>query len=320
MKAAPAVSICFIITFLNTPVWAQFSEVLYQTLTISFGDSPKEPSAQHLEKLQKQFNLTEIDILKLQHLSEHDDTVFQKDTWAAFSQVTQLTVSSCKMETLPERALEGLQRLRNLQITDSHLKEVPADLLHYTPNLHTLQLSNTKLSELPDSVFENVSAIYNLDLHSNSLSELEWLRPLSTVVELLLSENKIAILKENIFDRMRDYLISLDLSVNNIVHVDVHVFDKLRRMIYLKLSKAFGAQVTSLQATMFAQMIQLEELALDGNYLEHLPADIFQHNPSLKKLQLNNNKLTFLSDAIFEKNTKLQFLYLNDNQLTSLSG
>jgi Leucine-rich repeat (LRR) protein len=69
----------------------------------------------------------------------------------------------------------------------------------------------------------------------------------------------------------------------------------------------------------FSNLIELEELHLNQNYLEKLPDGLFLHINTLKKLFLFSNNLEYLGSNTFEGLVNLSALLINNNLLRSFS-
>ncbi|KAK7573825.1 hypothetical protein V9T40_011016 [Parthenolecanium corni] len=310
---------------LDSCAWAQFISVPRQKLTITFDSSIPESQSingtQYVDHLKQKFNLTQIRFLDLLHLQKKDADLFENSGLSAFSELTDLTISSSNIDALPEQALKGLGKLKQLNISSSGLQEIPADLVHHTPALQELILSQNKFTKLPAYMFQNISSLFNLDLHSNQLVSLHrniFFR-LKTLYLLFLNNNSLTSLDEDVFHDLGSRLTILDLSFNQISSVGDQIFAELKKLNSLLLVQAFSARVNTLPSKIFSQLANLEVIKLDRNNLEYLPEDIFQQNPKLETLSLAHNKLLFLRNTTFQNNTKLQSLYLNDNKLLFLN-
>lgn len=79
--------------------------------------------------------------------------------------------------------------------------------------------------------------------------------------------------------------------------------------------------MTTLSASTFSTLTQLESLWITDCGLSSLPKLLFCYNSSLKNLHLSGNRLTNSDiEAAFENLDSLRQLWLNDNRLDSLRG
>jgi hypothetical protein len=69
----------------------------------------------------------------------------------------------------------------------------------------------------------------------------------------------------------------------------------------------------------FSNLIKLEELHLNQNYLENLPDGLFLHINMLKKLFLFSNNLEYLGSNTLKGLVNLSALLINNNLLRSFS-
>jgi Leucine-rich repeat (LRR) protein len=107
----------------------------------------------------------------------------------------------------------------------------------------------------------------------------------------------------------------LDLSRNELTHLDKNIFKNLTQLQKLSLDKN---NLTNLDKELFSNNIQLQTLSLWENNLTHLDKDLFKYNTQLQYLYLDRNNLTHLDKDLFKYNTQLQTLSLWENNLTNL--
>jgi Leucine-rich repeat (LRR) protein len=114
-----------------------------------------------------------------------------------------------------------------------------------------------------------------------------------------------------------DTVKSLDLSNNNLTHLDKNIFNNITNLqeLYLGYNK-----LTYLDKDIFKNLTNLQDLYLYHNNLTHLDKDIFKHLTSLLILNLGYNELTYLDKNIFKHFIHLQYLDLSDNNISSLDN
>jgi hypothetical protein len=87
---------------------------------------------------------------------------------------------------------------------------------------------------------------------------------------------------------LKENLVTLDLSSNNITTIKKHDFSKLRQLKTINLSYN---KIQALHEDSFQRVILLEELNLSYNRIVRLPPNIFRSNRNLKTLYLKKNLL-----------------------------
>ncbi|XP_060776656.1 trophoblast glycoprotein-like [Neoarius graeffei] len=167
----------------------------------------------------------------------------------------------------------------------------------------------------------------------------------ATTTTLLVTGNEISQLTEDSFPVRLDYLTYLNLSENQIEHVDPGVFTNLPRLRLLDLSDnrilrfSSGAfpennvlQVLNLTRSLynfsFADAVynlskcalpKLSVLRLASNDLVVLPDDMFASLSNLTTLDLRNNSIVSIKNVTF-RNQALVSLDLRNNALKELSN
>lgn len=157
-----------------------------------------------------------------------------------------------------------------------------------------VDFSNNSIQSIDPSAFEGVAQLKKLNLSRNHLSELElqWFSISSLEI--------------------------LDLSHNNLTHLNEHAFDELVNLKHLDLSHN---PIGNLEIGTFAYLTQLEILILKHTNISSIQLGTFSHQLKLISLDLSENQLKVLDFELFLPILHdLQSFYLNQNQLTDLNG
>jgi Leucine-rich repeat (LRR) protein len=174
--------------------------------------------------------------------------------------------SNNKITTIEEKFFLNFRALRELQISNNKLNDIGFTL---SPTLEILTASNNSIQRWPD----------------NNLVQLQHLKDIHFDHNLLKSMNC-----SSDINSMFDSLEKLDLSFNEIEHIDICVFQR---------------------------MPSLYELNVSSNKLNTLTNGLFNSNVQLQRLDLSNNMLRSIPNGIFEKVPNLAFLRLSGNQLVT---
>ena len=216
----------------------------------------------------------------------------------------------------------------------------------FTPltQLRDINFAYNFLQNLNESSFMNLS-LYFLNLNANLLSDLNFLfscNSRTTLRELYLVNNNIAVLKNEVFNMesleelyLTENIIStihpdafdasqltiLDLSSNRIEMLSRDVFNELPRLEVLNLA---NNQLTGVQSSLISQNLYLNWLSLANNKIFTLPTTFFngKSRDTLERVYLNGNAIRTLSTDMFIKHGLLNvdLLDLSSNPITVIEN
>jgi protein phosphatase 1 regulatory subunit 7 len=210
-------------------------------------------------------------------------------------------------------------------------------LFYCAARFQTLDLTNLRATKLPD--LSSLHQLQKLTFRQNWLTNFSCLPPAEGgggcphLTELDLYENKLASLADC---RFPPDLVTLDLSFNELKHIDAHLASlKHLRELYLvsnRLKKMEGfSTLTRLRllelgsnnlraidgAELAAVAGTLEELWLGRNKITTIEG--LEQLTKLKKLSIQSNRITTIGEGL-AKCTNLRELYLSHNGLTGAPG
>lgn len=132
-----------------------------------------------------------------------------------------------------------------------------------------------------------------------------------------LSRNKVSELKPRWLSIKTDIL-TLDLSRNDLKHLDEHAFDEFISLKHLNLS---NNPIGNLEIGIFAYLTQLEILSLKRTELTSIQMGAFLQQHKLVSLDLSENHLKTVDfELLWPIFYDLRSFYLNQNELTDLTG
>lgn len=224
---------------------------------------------------------------------ENVDVVLAAEAFRELVNLERLVISGA-VDSFPDGAFAGLDRLDTLILNVNRASKLPLDTFRGLRNLRDLTMrGNKSLTTLEPSVFSALENLERLDLGQNALQTL----PLG------------------VFDGLAN-LEHLALFDNRLRELKVGLFDGLGALDYLWLSDNLLAD---LDPGVFRDLPELEIINLTGNRLEKLGPGVFDGLDNLTSLNLKNNRLGKLEEGIFEHCCRtLNNLYLDYNELTSL--
>lgn len=107
----------------------------------------------------------------------------------------------------------------------------------------------------------------------------------------------------------------IDLTGNNIKHIDPYTFQKNKNLTTLILS---DNKVHITKRHPLIRHSHLTQLYLSKNKIKHLRIVTFHGLPELTTLYLDGNRLVSINPKVFASLKKLNFLHLGNNQLKKL--
>ncbi|CRK92032.1 CLUMA_CG005612, isoform A [Clunio marinus] len=293
-----------------------------------------------------------LDSCKLLKLSEH--------SFDGMNSLKKLTISTKNIEWGPQQSLEmqpltmsGLNKLVNLEITDSNVRVIPdgfycpltsLQVLNLTRNrirstenigfslpttvecggsslqeLTALDLSNNELQIIPENwAVSKLRRLQHLYLQHNNISELnsETLAGLNSLKTLNLSYNHLEQLPDGLFYGSRE-LREIHLQNNELFQLPRSLFHRLEQLLILNLSRN---QLTShhINNGTFAGLIRLIILDLSHNAITRIDTQTFKELYFLQILDLRNNSIGYIDDNAFEPLYNLHTLNLAENRLHTL--
>ena len=162
--------------------------------------------------------------------------------------------------------------------------------------------------------------LYSLDIMNtqNTLEDFMGdINSFSNLKELVLSNNKISIIRTRQFDKLTS-LTKLDLSYNEIFYFEVNAFEGygLNNLLELNLSHNVLFEI---EDGTFDGLPKLESLDLSYNKIKRIRSKVFTSLLNIKSLLLNNNRIKTIEDSSFLNLDKLEELLLNDNRIYILN-
>lgn len=218
------------------------------------------------------------DMINLKHLrikNNHFITL-PSNLFSLNYQLTALDLSSNRnLTSLPVNLLQGLDKLRELTISDCGMSTFTQDsarFFQYASNLEIIDLQNNRLTNLTQS---------HLFAFNSKLKQLD------------LSHNRIRHIDADIFTDQTSGLLHLNLYSNEIESIPEGFLKHFRNLKTLNLG---GNNLKTINNSFLFGLSNLEILDLSRNQLISVNSDAsrtpFGIGSSLKKINLSNNNLT----------------------------
>lgn len=160
------------------------------------------------------------------------------------------------------------------------------------------------------TLFALISVYFRNSFVGNDFSSLN----ISRLTRALDLRNTAVRIHNKTFEKL-SYIGKLDLSYNNIAHIDDNTFAVCRNLRSLNL--AFN-RLRELTPLAFIGLINLEKLILTGNHISSIWPMAFQDLPRLPLLELQNNKFGILHKGVFTGLVRLKTLDLSNSSINTL--
>lgn len=204
-------------------------------------------------------------------------------------QLRTLFATNNKLQYLPDHLFCSENgSLHTLQLGYNHLRQIPSMPRRKLP-LQELFLQSNLLDELPEHFFYACENLILLNISSNNLSSLPKIEGRNSQIEKLYSTN----------NRLTD-----------------KVLESLMWLTHLRTLHIGYNRLTSLPENCVSNWLDLEELILSGNKLQHLP-DNLANLGQLRVLRVHSNKLQ--SAPPLSRTITLRVLDLAHNQLDRIN-
>ena len=230
------------------------------------------------------------------------DTKFTLAFLAPLTQLTDLVI------TLPEGpadfgAFQDLKLLRRLS-------------LHGVSSIDATK-KRTKLSRDSFHQLSRLPALEALDLSFFQITTLEnnMFVGFTKLTNLKLTDNRIARIQYDTFNKCPSKLVFLDLSDNQLSDLHPNLFNKLK---YLNNLNIRHNRLRTLSPGCFSGLESLNSLNLSQNQIEDLPIGMFDGLRQLQTLDLSNNKISRIQSGVFKEQSSLCELILNHNPISTI--
>lgn len=227
--------------------------------------------------------------LSYNHIEKLDQNVFKQN-----EELSVLKLRGNRIE-----ALNGLNvpRLEELDLSFCKLRLLMKESVEGMPRLTVLNVSNNEIDVISDDSFTGLSELKRLDLSYNKL-----IGPLPN--DMFINNQELEL---------------LSLSGNHELGVLVEEPGFLRNHLLMQKLEIADCGLTTLTASQFQGMDNLNVLNVSNNMIRKLNNSVFRNLKYLNVLDLSNNQLESLSVDLFATNINLEKLKLNGNPLKILT-
>ncbi|XP_029034118.2 protein artichoke [Osmia bicornis bicornis] len=236
----------------------------------------------------------------------------------------KLDLSGNSIHRLMGRALRAQTLLTELKMADNLLGDnlnpiFSSNEFHGMKELRLLDLSRNGLRSIEEGIFKGCDSLEQLYLDGNNLTAVPTmsLKGPKSIRVLSLSGNNIASLPRAAFSMIGDSLLRLDLSDNELSHMEDDALSGLEQLLLLNISHNDLGRFNS---DVFKGAYNLLQLDLSANFLQEFPSDALRHLTDLKFLNVSNNLITEIERVQLTTLKELQVLDLSRNNIGRLGA
>ncbi len=191
----------------------------------------------------------------------------------------------------------------------NHLKETFTSAIK-------IELHRCTVPTLPQKFLQRTKKVKHIKLDNSGIKSIdEKTIPDACSWEILsMSNNDLTELPPFLFVNAPN-ISQIDLSKNRIHNIDPNTFNGTTKS--LKIINLSHNTIETLDKSLFTDLINLNELHLDYNFIEHFELDL-SRSKDLSALRLTNNKLARLDCSIFNLKTNKISIFLNFNHIREI--
>ncbi|XP_076766740.1 uncharacterized protein LOC143433328 [Xylocopa sonorina] len=255
----------------------------------------------------------------------HRDSGYQnlpEDLLNSSLNLRKLDLSENAIHRLMGRLLRAQTRLEELRLADNLLGDglnpiFSSNEFHGMKQLKLLDLARNGLRSIEEGIFKGCDSLEQLYLDGNNLTAVPTnsLKGPKSLRVLSLSGNNIGSLPRAAFSILGESLLRLDLSGNELFHMEDGAFSGLVRLLLLNISRNDLARFNS---DVFKGAYNLLQLDLSTNFLREFPSVALRHSSYLKFLNVSNNLIGEIEQAHLSSLKELQVLDLSRNNIGRL--
>ncbi|CAK9794641.1 chp [Anthophora quadrimaculata] len=234
----------------------------------------------------------------------------------------KLDLSGNSIHRLMDRLLQAQTGLEELNLADNLLGDslnpiFSSNEFHGMKQLKFLDLSRNSLRSIEEGILKGCESLEQLYLDGNNLTKVPTmsLKGPTSIKVLSLSGNNIGSLPRAAFSIVGESVLHLDLSENELSHMEDGALSGLERLQLLNISRN---DLTRFNSDVFKGAYNLLQLDLSTNFLREFPSDALRHLTELKFLNVSNNLIDEIDQTYLSGVKELQVLDLSRNNIGRL--
>uniref|UniRef100_A0A0C9RAE7 Chp_0 protein n=1 Tax=Fopius arisanus TaxID=64838 RepID=A0A0C9RAE7_9HYME len=245
-----------------------------------------------------------------------------EDLLNAGLELEKLDLTGNSIHRLMDRHLQAQSTLKELRLGENHLGNnlnpiFSSNEFRDLKELRLLDLHGNGLMSIEEGIFKGCQQLEELYLDDNNLVSVpaNSLKGPRAIRSLSLSGNNIGSLPRGAFGTLGESLIRIDLSRNELSHMEDNALIGLHHILFFNLSRN---DLTRFNSDVFKGAYNLLQLDLSVNFLQEFPSDALRHLERLKFLNISNNLITGIERNHLSGLRELQVLDLSRNNIGRL--
>jgi Leucine-rich repeat (LRR) protein len=188
-------------------------------------------------------------------------------------------------------------------------------------NLRHFSINDCKIKSINKGVFNSMLQLMNLTLSRNEIESIETdsflTEPFeSNILQLYLSENKLATIKQRTFNGLfRLQVIHLDKNEIETIENDSFLTESNILELFLSENK-----LKNIKQGVFNGLFKMEILHLEKNDIDEAEKNSFKNLNSLKELKIESNKIKIIKNEIYFRIKDLEILDLHQNSIENMEN
>lgn len=257
-------------------------------------------------------------------------------TFDELTGLLELDLSHNLITELSEEPFLNLTNLQILKLNNNNIKDINGAMNNLT-HLRHLYLSHNQIFYIGMESLKTINHLQTFDISNNQIQHLKpifFLRHWDhfrnhSICRIIISGNFISVIpnstfhlfekpvnqtKRDIQQHSTEILTELDLSKNNISHIEYNAFQYIGQLISLDLSsnKLLSFHVNS------KDLMFVKYLNLSSNYLTSLRYESFALMHNLQNLDLSYNFLDYFPDQSLTNSYTIKYINMTYNEIAEL--
>ncbi|KAI4464731.1 ig(immunoglobulin) and lrr(leucine rich repeat) domain [Holotrichia oblita] len=252
--------------------------------------------------------------LKMIDISTNQLRDLHKDIFYHSRELEVINASHNHLVNVPS-SVNGLERLKVLDLHDNRLSEIDPDLLNSLKSLTELRVSENFIQELKTAAFDEMEHLKVLYLNNNELSDVQTntFRALPGLKHIKLNDNKVKVLPEFAFNNLPNLQV-LELQDNLIQKISENSFYLVPHLLMLNLS---GNLLPDMNQAGLQNLQSLEMLDVSFNRLTEVENGALDKMEWLVELKMDNNAICGVRSISFNRMPRLRVLSMKNNKMMS---
>lgn len=249
-------------------------------------------------------------------LAENRIDQVENRAFSTLANLKMLNLSSNKSINLAQDTFVDLNNLEELDLSYCAIKTMNHVNLDRLNNLKKIHLQSNEIDSLASDLFRGLSNVQLINLSYNRLSKVDcdvFTASLTSLTKLNLTGNDLTHVENNSFSHLTN-LTELSLNCQKI-NPSLKLIENMNKLVNLEMS---FSNIIDLTWELFEKFTQLRSLNLVGNLIGSLGANMFSTLSNLLDLSLSKNQIEYVDQRAFQGLANLTELYLSVNKISHI--